>query len=69
MNQWMRIIRPSGHGKSKKFDSSPKFCDEMVTFRIADDDPAARPDNRLYRGDAEYDRSTGRPDGHRDRRT
>lgn len=41
----------------------------MVTFRIADDDPAARPDNRLYRGDAEYDRSTGWPDGHRDRRT
>ena len=65
----MKTIRPSGLGRSKKSDSFPKFCDETVTFGIADDDPAARPDDRLYRGHAEYDRSTGRPDGHRDHRT
>jgi hypothetical protein len=41
----------------------------MVTFGVADDDTAARPDDQLHRGYAEYDRSTGRPDGHGDQRT
>lgn len=69
MSQWVKTIRLSGHSKNSKSDSPLKFCDEMVTFGVADDDPAARPDNHLYRGYTEHDRSTGRPDGHRDQRT
>jgi hypothetical protein len=46
-----------------------KLCDVLVTFCVADDDPAARPDNQLHRRYTEHDRSTGWPDGIRDQRT
>jgi len=34
MSQWGKTTRLNGHSKSSKSDSSPKFCDEMVTFRV-----------------------------------
>lgn len=47
----------------------PRILQRNNDFRGADDDSAARPDHQLHRWYTDHDRSTGRPDGIRDKRT